>query len=246
MGQTTLTVTQPLTLRAETPLFLRAGDEVELAALVHNTSVISQQASVSLSVDGVTVRGAPLQHSIAIAPRAVVRVVWPVLVSDASQAALNFSLEPAGGPPQRARMGRLILPASAPAPVAGGVGLLREYVDPLSGRSLDPASLRAGQLLRARLIVMNTEARRAVIIDEPLPAGFALVEVGDSLFAQVDRAIDRLTLSSADLKPSIYQYSYLLRAVVAGRYSAPATIMRLSGGDPIGVGNAMTLAVSGR
>ena len=97
--------------------------------------------------------------------------------------------------------------------------------------------------MRVRLTIVNTEPRQLVTIDEPLPVGCMLVEADDADFAPIERDTSHLALSSDALAPGIYQYSYLLRAAVAGRYAAPATTARLLGSDLIGVGNAVTLVV---
>jgi hypothetical protein len=94
-----------------------------------------------------------------------------------------------------------------------------------------------------RLTIVNHNARRAVALDEPLPGGCAVVEAGDAGFAAVDPDTGRLTLAAAQLPPGIYQYRYLLRAIAAGRYRAPAATIRLVDGDLIGAGNAAALTV---
>ncbi|MFL5800768.1 MAG: Ig-like domain-containing protein, partial [Roseiflexaceae bacterium] len=242
-AQATLAVTQALTLHIDAPPFLRQGDVVELAALIQNTSAVFQRVSVSLAVTGVEARGTPPTRQIAIAPGTTVRLAWTVLAGTANRAALSFSLDPAGGSPQNIRLDRPILPVLMPAPRAGGIGLLREYLDPLTGRPLDLARLRAGRLVRVRLTIVNTEQRRAVANDEPLPGGSSIVEAGGVSFVQVDRDTAMLRLSSDKLAPGIYQYRYLLRAVATGRYAAPATTARLLGSDLIGVGNAAALVI---
>src|SRR5439155_18774509 len=68
---------------------------------------------------------------------------------------------------------QLALAAPPAAPYDGGVGLLREYLDPQTGRTLELSRLRAGQLVRVRLTVVGAELRRFVTIEDALPAGFA-------------------------------------------------------------------------
>jgi uncharacterized protein YfaS (alpha-2-macroglobulin family) len=140
---------------------------------------------------------------------------------------------------------RPILPPIATAPVSGGVELLREYLDPLTGRAIDPSDLRAGQLVRVRLTIVAAERYSRLAIEEPLPGGAALVVAESTPFAQVARDADHLTLTGQDLVPGIYQYSYLLRAVAPGRYAVPSATAR-SGDDLIGVGNASGFEVGVR
>jgi uncharacterized protein YfaS (alpha-2-macroglobulin family) len=242
-ARATLAITRPLTLHIEAPPFLRQGDLVELVALVRNTSPVFQNAGVSLAVAGVEVRDTPLARQIAIAPGTSVRLTWAMHVGTSDRALLSLGFRPGSGSPQTIQLDRSILPAATPAPIAAGVGLLREYLDPLTGRPLDIAQLRAGQLVRVRLTIVNTQDRRAVAIDEPLPSGFAIAESAGASFARVDRAIGLLRLASDQLAPGIYQYSYLLRAAAVGRYSAVAATARLPDSQIIGVGNTATLVI---
>jgi hypothetical protein len=242
----TLALTRALELRLEAPAFLRAGDEAALVALVRNTSDITQTAEVALDAGGATVRGAALTQRVAVAPGATAQVVWPALAGDAPRASLNVSLRPDAGPARRALVERPILPLATTTPISGGLELLREYLDPLNGSALDPGGLRAGQLVRVRLTIVSAEGQIGLVIEEPLPGGAALVEAATVGFAQVVRDTERLTLTSDELVPGIYQYSYLLRAVAPGRYAAPAATARVSSGDVVGVGNAGRLEVAGR
>lgn len=121
---------------------------------------------------------------------------------------------------------------------AGDIALLREYLDPLSGRPLDPSTLRAGQLVRVRLTLVASGARVFVHVEEPIPAGASLVDLGGGGFEHVARRGDRLVLSSALLAPGVSEHSYLLRAGLAGRFDAPAPLARVAGGAEAGRGNA--------
>ena len=171
------------------------------------------------------------------------RLAWTVQVEEIDQAVWSFSLQSASGPTQTSQLERPILEAAAPAPAAGDIGLLREYLDPLNNQPLGLAHLRAGQLVRVRLTIVNTEPRRSLAIDEPLPGGFMLVEVGDASFAQIEQDRGSLSLTSAEFAPGIYQYHYLLRAVAAGRYDVPASTARQLDSDLISAGKPATLLV---
>ncbi len=142
---------------------------------------------------------------------------------------------------------RLTVVAPAPPPHADRIGLLREYINPLTGRPADPARLRPGQLVRVQLSVIATAAQRFVTIEERLPAGAVVVEAGTGEhFEHIVRAGDRLLLSRGLLPPGIYEYTYLLRAVTPGQYSAPAPQARSATGEILGVGNAVTVTIAGR
>jgi len=139
---------------------------------------------------------------------------------------------------------RIVSTAAAPPPNGDGVGLLREYLDPLTGQPVDLARLRAGQLVRVRLTAITTDLQRFVMVEELLPSGCVLVEAGDSEpFEHIVHDRDHLTLSSAALGPGVYEYSYLLRAVVPGRYTAPAPTARLVGEHLLGTGRATIINI---
>jgi uncharacterized protein YfaS (alpha-2-macroglobulin family) len=243
---TTLAITRALELRLEAPAFLRAADEALVIGLVRNTTDITQTAELALDAAGLSVRGAALSQRVAVAPRATTRVAWPALVSAAAQAALSISLRPDAGPTQRVGAERPILPPIATPPISDGVELLREYLDPRSGRLLQPGSLRAGQLVRVRLTLVGVERYDRLTIEEPLPGGASLVEVETANLAKVTRDTGRLALTSEGLAPGIYQYTYLLRAVAPGRYSAPPAIVRAGDGEVIGAGNITRFEIGGQ
>jgi uncharacterized protein YfaS (alpha-2-macroglobulin family) len=240
----TLAITRALELRLEAPAFLRAADEALIAGLIRNTSEITQAAEVALDAAGVTVRGAALAQRITIAPGATARVVWPALAGAATRATLSVSLRPDAGQAQHMLVERPIVPPVATAPISGGVELLREYLDLLDGRTIDPSGLRAGQLVRVRLTIVGVENYGRLTIEEPLPGGATLVEAETAAFAQVSRDTGSLTLASDELAAGIYQYSYLLRAAAPGRYAVPPATARAGDGDLIGIGNAGEFEVS--
>jgi uncharacterized protein YfaS (alpha-2-macroglobulin family) len=139
---------------------------------------------------------------------------------------------------------RIVSTADTPPPNDDGVGLLREYLDPLTGQPVDLAHLRSGQLVRVRLTAVATSLQRFVVVEDALPAGCVLVEASNSgPFEHIDYDRDHLTLSSAALGPDVYEYSYLLRAVVPGRYTAPAPTARLVGGHLLGTGPAAIINI---
>ncbi|HWQ15049.1 MAG TPA: hypothetical protein VNL77_19785, partial [Roseiflexaceae bacterium] len=132
---------------------------------------------------------------------------------------------------------RLTPPSQAAAPGAGDVALLREYLDPLSGRPLDPDALRAGQLVRVRLTLVTGGARVFVQLEEPLPAGATLIDAGRGGFEHVAPRDDHLVLASTLLVPGVYEHSYLVRASRPGRYAAPPPVAQQDGGAVLGMGN---------
>ncbi|HEU5100992.1 MAG TPA: hypothetical protein VFU22_18330, partial [Roseiflexaceae bacterium] len=72
-----------------------------------------------------------------------------------------------------------------------------------------------------------------------------VIEASDSANLTYGGTSDgQIALSSDALAPGIYQYSYLIRLVAAGRYAVPPPVARADGTS--GVGNSVTLDVAGR
>jgi hypothetical protein len=245
--QSTLSITRPFELRAEAPPRFRAGDVIELAARIRNTSPITREVQASLVSSGARLLdNASPSLDTTLGPGAATRLSWRVEVLDQDRARLSISARGPGAPEQVAQIQQPILPDGASEATGSGIALLREYLDPLTGQPLDLAQLRAGQLVRARLTVVTTEARRAVQIAEPLPANAILISIDEGAGLTPSSATDgQISLSSDALAPGIYQYSYLIRLAAAGRYAVPPPLAKAAG-SPSGAGNAVTLDVTGR
>lgn len=127
------------------------------------------------------------------------------------------------------------LPAEEPDP-APQLSLLEELVDPASGAPVDPATLRAGQLVGIRLTVVVARPLARADIELPLPAGLALAAATPRPpFQQAGEAgPGRARLGAADLAPGVYTQLILARAVAAGSFAAPPA--RLT--DPFAPGQA--------
>jgi alpha-2-macroglobulin len=240
----TLPITRPFTLQLEAPPRFRAGDIVELAARIQSTSPVTQTIQANLTSAGVRLLDAgTVTQERAIAPGMTARLTWRFEVLDAASVRLAISARRSGTLVQSAQIEQPILPADTIAARTGGIALIRDYLDPLTGQLRDLTQLRAGQLLRARLTIVINEPRRAIEISDTLPGNAVLISTAPSAdFANADFAEGRITLTTATLEPGIYQYSYMLRVVAGGRYSAPAPSARAADGAS-GVGNAATLDV---
>ena len=169
---------------------------------------------------------------------------WPVLVLDAPASTMSISARAPGEPPLNEQFRAPIRPAVPPsAPRDSGVALLREYLDPDTGQSIDVARLAPGQLVRARLTIVAMATQRQLVVEDQLPAGAALVAVGaGGDFERATAEADRVVLEREVAQPGIYQHSYLLRFVAVGRFGVPAPVARAAGGEG-GVGNAMLVEV---
>ena len=220
----TLPITRPFTLQFEGPPRFRVGDIVELAARIQSTSPFTQSIPANLTFAGVRLLDgvAPIQMR-TIAPGATARFTWRAEVLDETSVRLNISARGTPAPAQSAQIEQPILPADSSAARTGGIALIRDYLDPLTGQPLDLAQLRAGQLMRTRLTIVINEPRRAIEITDTLPGNAVLISVGPGTdFANTDFADEQIALTAAALEPGIYQYSYMSRVVAGGRYSVPA------------------------
>jgi uncharacterized protein YfaS (alpha-2-macroglobulin family) len=241
----TLPITRPFTLQLEAPPRFRVGDTVELAAHIQNTSPVTQSIQASLTPTSVRLLDtATTTQELTLAPGATARIIWRAEVLNAARVRLNIDARGPGAPAQSAQLEQPILPADRTPAHTGGIALVRDYLDPLTGQPLDLAQLRAGQLVRARLTIVINEPRRATEIIDALPANAVLISAGDSAdFADTDFVDGRITLADAALEPGIYEYSYLLRVVAGGRYSVPAPTARAADGAS-GVGNSLIVEVA--
>lgn len=136
-----------------------------------------------------------------------------------------------------------VIAANPTALPVEGVGLLREFLDPQTGAPLDPARLRAGQLIRVRLTWVTHTERHFVTLRDAFPAGFVPVDAGASpVFRQIDLFADRIELAVEASVPGIYQYTYLVRAVTPGEYAVPPPELILPGAHAL-TGTAPTTVV---
>jgi uncharacterized protein YfaS (alpha-2-macroglobulin family) len=157
--------TKDLLVRPVTPRFFVVGDQVDLAAVVHNNTESELEVEVHLQVEGVTLM-VDASHTVTLAPGGNERVEWSVMVEDAEWADLTFYASgggysdavkpPAGFPPDQ------LLPIyrySAPE-VVGTAGELMEEGSVLEGVVVPPS-------------VDTTQGDLTVRIEPSLAAGMA-------------------------------------------------------------------------
>jgi hypothetical protein len=112
----------------------------------------------------------------------------------------------------------------------------------LDGRRIED-SFRVGDLLVVNLKIVVAGARHFVVVDDPLPAGFAAVnlsfeteskELAKELekrkdefwwrgFRHMEMYNDKVLLFADYLAPGIHTHTYLVRVLAPGTYSLPAT-----------------------
>jgi uncharacterized protein YfaS (alpha-2-macroglobulin family) len=243
----TLLITRPFTLQIEAPPRFRVGDRVELTARIQSTSPVTQSIQANLTSAGVRLLDTvALTQEQPLAPGATARFTWRAEVLDVAGVRLDISARGSDAPAQSTQIEQPILPAAATEARNGGIALIRDYLDPLTGQTLNLAQLHAGQLVRTRLTVVINEPRRAVEIADALPSNAVLISADTSAdFKNAGVADGRVTLTAATLEPGIYQYSYMLRVLAGGHYSVPAPTAHAADGTS-GIGNTATLDVETR
>ncbi len=137
-----------------------------------------------------------------LAPRGTLAVT-----STAGPAFLAYSIAPAAQPPD------------------DGLLVLRELLDPQTGRPLDLGTLRPGQLLRVRLTLVNYQERRFLTREELLPSGARLLAVSPGDLSLAARGPDRLTFARQEMPPGVYTADYLLRANTPGLFAGAQPLL---------------------
>lgn len=96
-AQTELVVSKPLMVRPVTPRFFVAGDRLELAAVVHNTTDQDLDVSVRLDASGLSLES-DVEQQVRVAAGGRARVAWTVTAprSGSDAALLTFSAEGGG------------------------------------------------------------------------------------------------------------------------------------------------------
>ena len=232
-ARASLAISQPLDLRVIVPPALRAGDEVLLVARLSNSGPQPHAVEAQLDAQGLALQpgASPVQQA-AVAPGETRQLAWRVRVLGAANASGSIAVRIDGAPFQTMPLDQPILPAPAAGPAGHGLALLREYLDPQTGRPLDVGQLRAGQLVRARLTLLSTLAGAGLALDEAIPAGAVVVQAPSGLFDQVSAAPGGLALVKSALSPGILQFEYTLRLANAGRFGVPAPVARLGDAPP--------------
>lgn len=90
-NETRIVTHLPLIVRAIAPRFLVVGDELPLAALVHNNTNQPMQATVTLKSEGVTLRDNNAVQVVTVAANSVTRVAWWVTVEDMEGVRMSVS-----------------------------------------------------------------------------------------------------------------------------------------------------------
>lgn len=242
-GQASFTISQSLDLTIDAPQLLRHGDSAELVALVRNTSTTTQTATLAFISSGLRLIEQPSSLNVELASGELARVVWRVAVDNGNRARFRIDATDGAAFTQTQERELPIEPTAEPLAMLTKVGVLREYLDPLTKQSLEITQLRAGQLVRVRLTLINTAHYQDVLVIEPLPGGARLVEANTPSFGQLEVRTEQLRLHSSALTPGIYQYEYLLRVGPAGRYIVPMSTLSQANEGLLGSSQLLQLEV---
>jgi uncharacterized protein YfaS (alpha-2-macroglobulin family) len=132
------------------------------------------------------------------------------------------------------------LPVEEVQPLDRGVSLSREYFT-LEDPKKPIVEIKRGDLVRVRLTMVLPEAKRYLIIEDPLPAGLEALDAslatdtavpsaytaqdykergwGWWYFNHIERRDEKIVLSADYLPAGTYVYSYLARASSAGTFN---------------------------
>ncbi len=92
VGEATVDVvaTKDLFVRPVTPRFFVAGDAVDLGAVIQNNTKITQEVTIELAAQGLTLDGPPSQ-TLAVAAESAARVDWPARVQPGAQVIVRMT-----------------------------------------------------------------------------------------------------------------------------------------------------------
>jgi len=120
-AETEVVTTKPLLIRPVTPRFLVTGDRVELAAIVHNNTDKSLEATVNLDANGFTLdQPGQTPQTVDVPANGRARITWWGTADDADEANLVFAVSGKSG-------GKTLSDAATPAL---GPLPIRQYVAP--------------------------------------------------------------------------------------------------------------------
>lgn len=123
---------------------------------------------------------------------------------------------------------------------------VQRLVETMDGKPADLAKVKAGTMLRIRIIVSTTRDRNYVVVDDPIPGGFEPVDTtlktesrlegfqsrsedrfGNrrwwGSFNRSELYDDRVVIFADYMNAGVHNYSYLVRATTYGGFRAPAT-----------------------
>jgi alpha-2-macroglobulin len=159
---------------------------------------------------------------------------------------LTVTRQGKGGPLYYTLRLRHAAEAGSAAELHHGFSVKREYLHgegELAGQPVE--RVKAGQLVSVRLTVVAPSARRYVVVEDPLPAGFEPISLSFATtggaerravegaqepdwwwrpsFDHTEQRDDRVLLFADNMAAGIYVHQYLVRATTTGTFMAPGT-----------------------
>ncbi|MBC8075171.1 MAG: hypothetical protein H7Y32_03770, partial [Chloroflexales bacterium] len=247
-ARTTIAAPQPVLATLEPPPALTVGDVWPASVLLHNRSAQPALVTATLRLSGLQITATQvITRQARLDPGATQRLSWPVVTGDVRDAGVAFTLEMAGAARQELVQRIAVRPARGDGPptttAQAGATVRREYFDPANGQRIDPANLRAGQLVGVRVSVIAVRPLAASRLVAPLPAGFELVSSAPQPpFGPPRAEPGELLFALRALGVGIHTQEYLVRAALPGHFIAPAPQLVLAGDVTI-VGNSQHVIV---
>jgi uncharacterized protein YfaS (alpha-2-macroglobulin family) len=125
-----------------------------------------------------------------------------------------------------------------------------KVIETLDGAKVD--AYTPGSILKVTLTVSSNQYRHFVVVDDPVPAGFEIINTSfkttaanlnneegeqegeqeggeedydwyDRAFNHVEKYDDRVLLFSDSFSPGVHSYTYLIQVTRTGSYQMPAT-----------------------
>jgi hypothetical protein len=194
-NETTIVTHLPLIVRAIAPRFLVVGDELPLAALVHNNTDQPMQATVTLESQGVTLHDDNATQVVTLAANSVTRVAWWVTVEEVEGVRISVSAVSDTG----------LQDASIPTLTTGENGTIAVY--PLTVRE---TSATSGYLSEVGQAVERIDWSQGV---PPLDAALTLT-IQSELSGHLLERVQGLELSRDPLPLELAEYIHINAATL--------------------------------
>jgi len=178
-----------------------------------------------------------------LTPRQPVASTESVLDRQTAGDTLKVDFQRTGRGPLHYDLRMRYAPAQDPPARDQGFSVFR-VVRPLSGEGVHRGPFTPGQTYRVTLTVLTPTERRYVVVDEPVPAGFEVVQTTfETESEQMRRVLEeggldrpwfasfnhfeiedsRVLLFADGLQAGEHTFEYLVRAMLPGQYRLPAT-----------------------
>jgi uncharacterized protein YfaS (alpha-2-macroglobulin family) len=129
------------------------------------------------------------------------------------------------------------------------ISLYQEYLDPLSGAAINPATLRVGQIISLRVTVISARSLLRGSLEIALPSALQPIELGLRppfiYAAPITPSTRSLRFEAAEVAPGVYTLRIIARVAAVGKFAAPGAQLLLDeeGLPPVVAPPSPTLSV---